>query len=287
MKQLLVPIDFSEVSRDQVRYALHLAAEREASVLVLHAYLPAMPEPYLLAAMQDQLAEEQERLAVRFFEELRQEMPDALLENVSLDFRLEIGAPIETILQVNEQVQPDLLLMGMRRGSAWAKKLFGSTTTGVIQRVDTPVLVLPQGYGFRPPSQVTYASDLEQEDVETLAKLADWVAPWQASLDCVHVREGRYLQESLNQQRLQEQCHRASDCLKGLEIRSLTEQDIEDGLLHYVDREGVDLLALRTHQRGFWAGLMHHSVSRELARKSPIPVLVFPAERQKSALSEE
>lgn len=276
MKKILVPIDFSEVSKNALTYAVKLAAHTQAKVVAVHAYLPTIPEPYLVAAFQDDILENQEKLAIKYFEEIRQSLPEEALALIDLHVKIELGGPIETILNMVGTEQPDLVLMGMRSGNPIAKQLLGSTTVAMIQRVNVPVMVIPAEATFTPLSHVTFASDLEEGDLTVIKLVTEMFDSWTPVLQCVHVQTQQPpIEEQLQVRRLRKSCEE-QEGISSVEVTTVTNDDVSQGLLTLVTKQHSDLLILRTHLRGFWGRLLHTSISRDLSRKSMIPLLIFP-----------
>lgn len=285
MKKILVPIDFSEVSKNALTYAVKLAAHTQAKVMAVHAYLPTIPEPYLVAAFQDDILENQEKLAVKYFEDIRQSLPEEVLELIDLQFDIELGGPIETILNMVQTQQPDLVVMGMRSGNPIAKKLLGSTTVAMIQRVNVPVLVIPAEASFQPLSHLTFASDLEEGDLKIIEEVTEMFHSWTPALQCVHVQATQPpIEEQLRVRRLRKACEEHQG-ISSVEVLTVTNDDVSQGILSLVTKRHSDMIVLRTHLRGFWGRVLHTSVSRDLSRKTMIPLLIFPisAEEKESA----
>lgn len=287
MKKILVPIDFSEVSKNALTYAVKLAAHTHASVQAVHAYLPTIPEPYLVAAFQDDILENQEKLAIQYFEDIRQTLPPEALDQIDLQFKIVLGGPIETILKMVQAEKPDLVMMGMRSGNPIAKKLLGSTTAAMIQRVDVPVMVIPADADFHSLSHLTFASDLEEGDLDIIELVSEMFHSWAPALQCVHVQAAEPpIEEQLQVRRLRKSCE-AHDRISSVEVMTVTNEDVSEGILSLVTRRHSDMIILRTHLRGFWGRLLHTSVSRELSRKTLIPLLIFPIPPQSQATSGE
>ncbi len=276
MKKILVPIDFSEVSKNALTYAVKLAAHSNAKVLAVHAYLPSIPEPYLVAAFQDDILENQEMLAIKYFEDIRQALPQEALDQIDLQFKIELGGPIETIMNMVEVQKPDLVVMGMRSGNPIAKKLLGSTTVAMIQRVNVPVMVIPAEASFQSLSHLTFATDLEEGDLTTIELVMEMFRSWKPRLQCVHVQAPvPPIEEQLLVRRLKKSCE-AHQGVSSVEVVTVTNEDVSEGILSLVGRRHSDMIILRTHLRGFWGRVLHTSVSRELSRKALVPLLIFP-----------
>ncbi len=275
MKKILVPIDFSEVSRNALTYAVEMAGHYQAEVMVMHAYLPSLPEPYLVASFQDEFELEQAKLAEKYFNDIRLSLPKDLVANLHIDFRIELGGAIESILKVAEEWKPDMTVLGMRSGNPVSKKLFGSTTVSILQRLDIPVMVIPAGVKFQPVSRVVFASELENEEINTLADISRMLQSWNPEITCVHVGDNSDVEEDLKLRRLKHTIKNSSD-LSNVNFVAVNDNDVSEGVLHIAERQRVQMVTMRTHLRGFWGRLIRASHSKDLARKTTLPLLIFP-----------
>jgi nucleotide-binding universal stress UspA family protein len=74
---------------------------------------------------------------------------------------------------------------------------------------------------------------------------------------------------------------KVGDMASGTNIRKVVEPGQADTtIVHWADNEGVDLIVMSSHGRGGLARMLMGSVTEEILRKSPCPVLVVPLERE-------
>ncbi len=273
MNKILVPIDFSPAATNALAYALRLAAPNHAEVVALHAYLPAVPEAYLITTIQQGLEDDIQQFAQEAFDRMCEKFEPELLKEVQLSFRLEMGSATDTIRRVAKEWQPDLVVMGMRSGSPLAKKIFGSTTSGVMQRLTSPMMVVPAEVSFRPILHILFASDLQNDDIELAHDLLKFAERWSGKLSCVHVLGEQDFEEDLQFQYLRNQLQEE---LPEVTMSVLSQGDVVDTILHHAELRKADLIVMRTHVRGFWGSWLNASHSKDLARKTPLPLLIYP-----------
>ncbi len=136
------------------RYAMSLAAQYDAKIVIVHALEPlgptakAMVEMYLpddtLRSFQREgyervMATVRDRLA-RF---CREECgPDAHCEDRVADIRVLQGHPSDVILAEAAACGADLIVMGSHRHTAMGEMLLGTTAHQVTQRASLPVLLV-------------------------------------------------------------------------------------------------------------------------------------------------
>lgn len=135
VKRIVVPIDFSELSKGALHYAQALAGLYEVPLRVLHVVdNPRTPDVYELQADHTASRETQAR-AERALEDWVQELDDGL-EVTSTVHR---GEPEETVLSIASKPS-DLIVMATRGLSGLRRTMIGSVTEEVIRRAHGPVI---------------------------------------------------------------------------------------------------------------------------------------------------
>ena len=142
MKNILVPVDFSDVTTAVVETARKLAAAFQGRLVILNV---AEPEPDFVGFEAGPPAV---RIATaRDFKVERQRLDDikARLVTTGCDVAaLHIQGPIvDKILHEAGEQQADLIVMGSHGHGAFYDLLVGSVTHGVIKEARCPVVVVP------------------------------------------------------------------------------------------------------------------------------------------------
>jgi len=144
-KRILVPTDFSSGSRAALDHAADLAERFGATVVALHVWQP----PALMRG-DDAIAidgEPYQTLANMARKRASAEM-DAflapLIEHEGLWFRRQVamGDPADTILEVADDGNFDLIVMGTHGRSGIRRMILGSVSEKVSRRATCPVLTI-------------------------------------------------------------------------------------------------------------------------------------------------
>ena len=149
-KRILCPIDFSECSLSALRYALSMAEENDAELVVLYVvpsdFVPLPEQPTGEALDQTiSVAEffiKREQHARRL---LNDAVPEAARTYCSIDTRMAHGKPSAEILRLARERRSDLIVIGVQGRGAADVAVFGSTTQQVVRHASCPVLTLRQG----------------------------------------------------------------------------------------------------------------------------------------------
>ena len=140
LRSILCPVDFSEQSRQSLRWAAALAVRTKARVTVLSAVDPLLAEAAKLRLGLDLVNAETEP-ALRQFVAATWRDDSARATDVNFDVR--VGNPAEVILGVAARERTDVIVMGTHGLGGVRKWLLGSTTERVLRRTHTPVLAVP------------------------------------------------------------------------------------------------------------------------------------------------
>ena len=140
--KLLVAVDFSDPTDLILRVARRLARSLGASVWVVHA---AEPEPDFVGydagpeVVRGQVAKE-----LRDEHRQLQEYTDQLREaGVEAKAMLVRGPTVETILEMADKQESDLIVVGSHGRGMIAEVLMGSVSQGLIRAGQCPVTVVP------------------------------------------------------------------------------------------------------------------------------------------------
>jgi nucleotide-binding universal stress UspA family protein len=142
MKTILVPIDFSSVSRPVMAAAVVLARAFKGRVVLLHVVQqPVVINEYdLMVTDVARMAAGVERAAARHLAALKKSLERRLPEVTTV---CRSGPPVLEILDQARKCAADYIVIGSHGHSAFYDLLAGSTASGVLKRSRCPVLVVP------------------------------------------------------------------------------------------------------------------------------------------------
>jgi nucleotide-binding universal stress UspA family protein len=145
VKNLLVPVDFSDVTDRVITAAEQVARAFGSKVWLMHCVgeypaFAAMGEipaflPVPNAALPESYPDQYRKLS-----ELTASLSGKGIEAGSLFVG---GMAIEEILSVADEHQIDMIVMGSHGHGAWYELLVGTVTEGVLHRAGRPVLIVP------------------------------------------------------------------------------------------------------------------------------------------------
>jgi nucleotide-binding universal stress UspA family protein len=140
IKNILVPIDFSETSNHALDYAIDLARPLGARVTVAHSYvIPvyAFPDGALITSPE---------LAAQLSDAAQKNLDAAVNERknrgVEISGVLTNGAPVDEVTRLAQEIKADLIVMGTHGRHGLPRALLGSVAETVIRTSTIPVLAI-------------------------------------------------------------------------------------------------------------------------------------------------
>jgi nucleotide-binding universal stress UspA family protein len=141
-KTILCPIEFSDASTRALAYAMSLAEETDARLILLHVVEGAIEQPHF-----GEIGHLSVREYYRYLEEdamarLQAAVPEEARVWCKPEERVGTGKAYRTILKVAVEDGAELIVMGVHGKGVLHQRLFGSTTHHVIREAGCPVLTL-------------------------------------------------------------------------------------------------------------------------------------------------
>jgi nucleotide-binding universal stress UspA family protein len=150
VKKILAPTDFSLVSVAGLRYALELARELPATVIVYHAVTLGELSDYGSTSPAADFLDRYRSALDRFLETHCSD----LLPSVTVERRVELGAPDAGIVEAARRENVGLIVMSTHGATGLSRFLVGSVTEKVVRQAPCPVLsIRPETAGKRPAEE--------------------------------------------------------------------------------------------------------------------------------------
>lgn len=136
VERVLIPVDGSDSSRNAAKYAAHLVNSRNPTLYLLHVWEPI--NMTIGGDEAEQLHQEAQAQAMELLESYR-----GLLEPCGMQVELiaKSGRADYVILDLQEELDCDLIVIGSRGLSALENVIMGSVVTRVLEGATCPVLV--------------------------------------------------------------------------------------------------------------------------------------------------
>jgi nucleotide-binding universal stress UspA family protein len=272
MINVLVPTDFSTLSKVAVKYAAKFANKIDANITLLHV-VTHMDTPR--AGLRLQLARLEKEIEDASHEDL-----ELLLKEFSplnktshpIKVRVAKGSSFnDTVKREAKKLRTGLIIMSTKGASGLKKYIIGSNTASVIDVSHVPVLVVPEFAEFKNFKTVVFATDLKHTERE-LKTLVPYLNTFDSVVHLIHVTSS-LKQVSQLEKKIDAIVSRSGH--RGVVVRVMVNKNIDEAIDHYVGTVKADLLTTFTHEHGFYDKLFDRSITRKIAFQSKVPLLAF------------
>ena len=288
IRNVLVATDLSEASDAVVAAAGAIAAHTGAVLHLVHAfefelmpYVPEVREPTLYE-LRHRNAEEQLKAQAERVVPARVQPANRLLLS---------DRPHRAIIEVAEDVDPDLIVIGPHREAPIGDRVLGSTADRVLRTAAVPCLVmrgdldLPLERILAPidlsdaadsalDAAIEFARELGREDSDERALVAFHIVP--TAFEVGGMDFDREIVEPEVRRAVEGAAARAGVAPETIRIDTRWGDDPADAIRRAIERERAGLVVIGTHGHGRLRRALIGSVAQAVARSSPVPVLLVP-----------
>lgn len=270
MKTILVPTDFSQSADNAARYAVNLAREMKAKLLLFHVYdIPMVVAGDLAAPLitPNELKKESANLLKKTAANLQKISP------VEIKCKVTTGAAIDEILA--EEKKASFIVMGMKGAGKLNELIIGSITTGVLKRTKKPLLIIPAKAKFKHPKKIVLATDYDPTtNAKSFNALKKIKKAFNSKVFVVNVRNTK---EGIGKENAVAEMKTESALKDRHHYYFYSEKaDLVDGIKDFVQTKKADMIAIIPHKYTFFNNLFHRSVSKRMAFHTKLPLLALP-----------
>lgn len=266
MPQVLVPIDFSDASVNALIFGQRLATDLNFVTKVQHVYKPE------LSHIDDDVESTHRQKLDELVDKIDTDWESDIVKASLIDKAFSVGFPVEEIQSLAEEVKTPLIVMATTgEGNHGLKKLMGSVSIDITQKSKCPVLLVPQTAKYSGASNVVFALDNVEEEIESIKHLIALLKPFETNIDFVHIVKGsEFKDEDHIKQRIGEILP-----TDRFNVHFVKGNDVVDTLMGYTAQQQPDMIVLSRKKRGFVENLFHKSVSMKISYLSEVPVLIL------------
>ncbi|NOT53670.1 MAG: universal stress protein [Deltaproteobacteria bacterium] len=142
IRTILVPTDFSEYADHALTWALQMATDSQAKIVLLHAAVPISPFAFPDSVYLPELRRVEEQMLADAEKRMAECVKKLGSNTVVVETRVVVGAPVTAICQAVSREQADLIIMGSHGRTGLAHVLLGSIAERVVRQASCPVLVV-------------------------------------------------------------------------------------------------------------------------------------------------
>lgn len=269
MNTIIAPTDFSEVSRNAVNYAAHLANALNAPLQLLHVVeMPLSVADTPLSAIDLDAVVEKAKTEI---EDMKEQLLANICNSLTVTTKVIIGSIEPELENICAVKKPFAVVMGSESDSNVNRFFVGSNTLTAVKNLKCPVFVIPPFARFTAIRHIALATDLSEVYKVPVDELSMLMKIFGASLDIVHVAtaEKELPAEAVPTAILQNR-------LKALHatVEFVVNKNIVKGIEEFAAQHHDDIILALPKQHQFFD--FHKSNAKKLALHPSMPVLTLP-----------
>lgn len=271
MKKILVPFDFSKPAVSAFKFAMDFAERSSGKIRLVYVIeLPVLHDTLLMPTLnfEKELLKELREKAAKRFEKITRKYGR---ETVNISWDVLFGTPSKALPDLIQAEGFDLVIMGSHGATGIREYVIGSNAEKMIRRSPVPVLVTKK-YRKRAIKNIVFPNTLETENqsvlLENIKALQNF---FQARLHIVWINTPiNFTSDVVTQQKLEVFAKHYG--LKRYTLNIFNHPNEEDGIIHFNEFLGGDLIAMGTHARKGFTRLINGSLAEDVANHTDSPI---------------
>lgn len=289
IREVLIPVDFSDYSLMACEFGFRLADDLNCNVKLMHAFFtPFYPAsiPFgdsftLQAADKDvyqDIKKNTELEMNNLIKRVKDNISKGTFPNVSFTSTLVEGLPEEEIISYSKKMKPTAIVMGTRGKNAKDLDLIGSVTAEVMDGCRTPIFAVPEDSKVRNLTEikrVVFLTNFQEREFKALDIMMNLLKPYQIEIILAHIAKK---EDVWNEIKLSGFQNRLSELYPMLKIGyMLIDQSVslEVTLEKYVKDNSIDMISLSSSRRNIFARMFNPGIARKMLFHSNTPLLVI------------
>ncbi|MFN1835194.1 universal stress protein [Balneola sp. MJW-20] len=269
-KKILVPTDFSPNSEAGLNYALEMAAEFNAEILLFNV----MRIPYGFASQVEDYKTNMQEYAHTWMEEkISQIRKTNKYSKLKIDYAMSFGHVVSEMIRKSNEFGADLIIL-TSKGGAEGHKYLGSVVSDLMQFSEVPVISVPYDISEIEWNDLVLATDYNSGDIDAVKFLSDLATHFKSTMHIVHVDEEQELQNEIMFLGFEQ---KVKDTLGNFELsfEDIYGDDFIEGIGQYLENEPCSLLTLTRNKKSSFRRLLDNSIASKVPMQAHVPVLIW------------
>jgi nucleotide-binding universal stress UspA family protein len=273
MKNILIPIDFSQTSLKALEVGATIAKRISAKIVLIH--MAGIEEGINNKNNSFEQAIYHTKVVGKKFEEL---CAASYLEGIIVEPILKKHLDFEGVSDLAKEISAVLIIMGSNGANGLTEILKGSNTEKVVRHSQTPVLVVKDNDIIFAPERLLFVSDFQTENIAAYYKMVEIATLLKTRIEYLYVNlpDKNFKSTSQMDEILLEffTTVKHPDPVNAINtVNRYADFTVEQGVINFASISGVDIIAIPTHGRTGLSHLLKGSISEDIANHAVMPVL--------------
>jgi nucleotide-binding universal stress UspA family protein len=277
MKTILVPTDFSSTAQSAIEVATGIAKKADAKLILLHVVEDVGEDSFSVSGEASATAPGEYRLfTMKLIQKAARQLSKAVEraadKGLKVSSRLRLGNPFHGMHQTITEQKVDLVVMGTKGTSGWEDVTIGSNTEKVVRRSNCPVLTVnkpPVNSEFK---SMVYATSLIEDELPFARTVKAVQEIYNCRLHIVRINTpGMFIDDRKIKDKMVAFAKQLK--LQNYTLNVFSDYNVEDGIIHFAESIGADMIAMATHGRTGLAHIVNANITEGVVNHARRPVL--------------
>jgi nucleotide-binding universal stress UspA family protein len=267
MKQIIVPLDFSDESMNALELALMISAKTKFNIQMVYVLKKS-------SDFSNVSLEEEQRYAKSKFSELQVKYENKLGSGVTLTYIIKRGKIYDEVVEQAEAFDDSIIVVSTHGASGFEEFMIGSNAFKIITASERPVIAIRHGIMPKSFFQILLPIDFSTDTRQKVPYTAELAKIFGAK---VHILAVSSTNEPDILMKLRSWSSQVSDYMKENGVESITAtrsgDNISDLIAEYAGSEKIDLISIMTEQSSSIKNFVLGNNAQQLLSRSPVPIL--------------
>jgi nucleotide-binding universal stress UspA family protein len=277
MRKILIPTDFSNEANVALDFATELAKKNKFFIKLVHVYEYPMATAYTSLdvggpdPIESKFAAEAMKKNKSLLEKLVQKVQES---GVQVESELKVGNPFINVSNELESEGYELVIMGSKGATGLEEILVGSNTEKVVRHAKCPVICLKTAVHVEDIKSIVFASNFKKVDNNLIRHLKQLQELFEAKIHFVRVNSLNNFEPDVYAKKRMHAWMK-DQLFDNYDVRIYNDIGEEDGIIHYAEEIGADMLALGTHGRTGFGHLFSGSLAEDVVNHAKRPIWTY------------
>jgi len=281
MKRLLIPTDFSEISKNSIIYGFKLAEKLQLDVYLIHVlelykFAAGTSETELISSILPvENIKEMEASATESFTKIMEELEPFLSKDVTYQIKVVSGHLINELMLEASVEETEMIVVAVSGSQDLISRFTNSTINALIEDSSCPVLIIPSGCSYKEMNKVILATDFRKADLDVLEKFITIYGKFNPEIKVLHIStKANDFKTELKfagfKQLITEKIKYSN-----ISFKLMTHKNTVQGITENLKAENADLLLMLKEHESFFKSLFETSKTEKITHYIKIPMISF------------
>lgn len=281
MKSILIPTDFSDISKNSVLYGFELASKLNLKVSLVHIielykFAAGTSETEIMSTVLPvESIKEMELSAEESFKKLITEIKKIYSDSVEFDYRIIPGHLINQMIAESHSENIEFVILAVAETHDLTTRFTHGTISSVTGEAVCPIIVVPSSFSFKPVRKVIYSTGFNKADIDSLTHFIKLFKVFNPEILVIHIspKPDDFMTE-LKFAGFKQLISERTD-YQNITYKLIPGKNALDNVIESTKNEKADMLVMLKEHEGFFKSFFETNKTDKIAHYLRIPLISY------------